>query len=194
MGKFSVGQKVRYDGNNNALKDFIGKIEFIVEEIYVPGSPTNFGEINCSGKNIYRVYSQKARQLFIFTEDELAAVNDDDETLNSGILTVARDSKDPEKAFKAKWDGIDREDMTDEQLTAFMEDCFTLYETTGFADTIRSPYTDQSSHNGKPFKVIRRATTEECDMESMPQWVVKIEGSDEEVFCFPEEICKLERK
>lgn len=63
-----------------------------------------------------------------------------------------------------------------------------LIETTGFADTIRSTYTDQSSHNGKPFKVIRRAATEECDMKSMPQWVVKTEGSEDEVFCFPEEI------
>lgn len=82
MGKFTIGQKVRYNGNNNALKDFIGNTEFIVEEIHVPGSPTNFGEINCSGKNIYRVYNQKGpRQHFIFTEDELTAVNDDDETL-----------------------------------------------------------------------------------------------------------------
>lgn len=81
MGKFSVGQKVFYNGNNQAIKDFIGKTEFIVEEIHVPGSPTNFGERNCSGKNIYRVYNQKARQHFIFTEDELTAVNDDNETL-----------------------------------------------------------------------------------------------------------------
>ncbi len=111
-----------------------------------------------------------------------------------GILTVTRSSKDREKAFKAKWDGIDREDMTDEQLTVFIEDCFTLYETTGFADTFRSPYSDMSDYNGRPFKVIRRATAEECDIESMPMWVVKIEGNDDEVFCFPEEICKLERK
>lgn len=81
MGYFKPGQKVRYSGNNNAIKDFIGNIEFIVEEIHIPGSPTNFGERNCSGKNIYRVYNQKARQHFIFTEDELTAVNDDDETL-----------------------------------------------------------------------------------------------------------------
>lgn len=71
MGKFSVGQKVRYNGNNNVLKYFIGNTEFIVEEIHVPGSLTNFGELNFSGKNIYRVYDQKTRQLFIFTEDEL---------------------------------------------------------------------------------------------------------------------------
>lgn len=81
MGNFKPGQKVLYNGNNQVIKDFIGKTEFIVEEIHVPGSPTNFGERNCSGKNIYRVYNQKARQHFIFTEDELTAVNDDDETL-----------------------------------------------------------------------------------------------------------------
>lgn len=80
MGKFSVGQNVRYNGNNQTLRDFFGNNEFIVEEIHVPGSPTNFGERNCSGKNIYRVYNQKARQHFIFTEDELTEVNNDDET------------------------------------------------------------------------------------------------------------------
>lgn len=77
MGKFSVGQNVRYNGNNQTLRDFFGNNEFIVEEIHVPGSPTNFGERNCSGKNIYRVYNQEARQHFIFTEDELTAVNND---------------------------------------------------------------------------------------------------------------------
>lgn len=80
MGKFSVGQNVRYNGNNQTLRDFFGNNEFVVEEIHVPGSPTNFGERNCSGKNIYCVYNQKARQHFIFTEDELTAVNNDDET------------------------------------------------------------------------------------------------------------------
>lgn len=91
MEKFSVGQNVRYNGNNNALKAFIGNTEFIVEQIHDPGSFTNLGGKNISGKNIYRVYNQKERQHFIFTEDELTAVNDDDETL--------REYNEKEKAY-----------------------------------------------------------------------------------------------
>lgn len=100
-----------------------------------------------------------------------------------------------EKAFKEKWGDANREDLNEEQLDAFIEDLFTLYETTGFADTIESSYSDQAEYNGKPFTVLRRATLDECDKETLPQWVVKVEanGQQEEIFCFPEEICKIER-
>lgn len=148
-------------------------------------------------KNLGEQIAKKERQIANYDqrlEEVNSSIAELQETLYSSILPVTKGTNNPQKAFKAKWDGINREDMTDEQLTAFIEDCFTLYETTGFADTLRSPYSDQSDYNGRPFKVIRRATAEECDVESMPQWVVKIEGNDDEVFCFPEEICKLERK
>lgn len=98
-----------------------------------------------------------------------------------------------EKAFKEKWGDVNREDLDEEQLDAFIEDLFTLYETTGFADTIESSYSDQAEYNGKPFTVLRRATLDECDKETLPQWVVKVEanGQQEDIFCFPEEICKI---
>lgn len=101
-----------------------------------------------------------------------------------------------EKAFKEKWGDANLEDLDDEQFDAFIEDLFTLYETTGFADTIESSYSDQAEYNGKPFTVLRRATLDECDKETLPQWVVKVEanGQHEEIFCFPEEICKIERQ
>lgn len=100
-----------------------------------------------------------------------------------------------EKAFKEKWGDANREDLDDEQLDALIEDLFTLYETTGFADTIESTYSDQAKYNGMPFKVLRRATLDECDKETLPQWVVRVEDNaeQEEIFCFPEEICKIER-
>lgn len=184
------------------LSDSLETLKGITESGYWPyRSPAPCSTEVKIKKNIDRAIDGLSLALICHKEmfgktkrDPMACMRSVIEENKYGILTVTKGSKDCEKVFKAKWDGIDREDMTDEQLTAFIEDCFTLYETTGFADTFRSPYSDKSDYNGRPFKVIRRTTAEECDIESMPMWVVKIEGSDDEVFCFPEEICKLERK
>lgn len=95
--------------------------------------------------------------------------------------------------FDHKWSGIGTDEMTNEQFTAFKEDCFSLYEETGFVDKFDSPYDDEGKHNGMAFKVVRRATSEEVDTEAMPVWLVEFENGDT-AFCYPEEICKIEHR
>lgn len=96
-----------------------------------------------------------------------------------------------EKDFNAKWQHRLTDDMTDEELQEFKDDCFSFYEETGFIDRFDSPYDDEGEHNGMTFKVIRRATTEEVDIEVMPMWFVEFENGDT-AYCYPEEICKAE--
>lgn len=93
--------------------------------------------------------------------------------------------------FNNKWDGISTDDMTDKQFLEFKNDCYEMYEETGFIDKFDSPYDDEGEHNGMPFKVVRRATQEEVDIESMPLWLVEFENGDI-AYCYPEEICKAE--
>ena len=109
-----------------------------------------------------------------------------------------------EKEFDSKWGNVNIDDLDLEQMTEFKEDCFKLYEETGFIDKFDSPYDDQDEHNGRAFKVIRRArpfnsegSTEEergeADLEAMPLWLVEFENGDE-ALCYPEEICLLEHR
>ncbi len=95
-----------------------------------------------------------------------------------------------QEEFNQKWGGICVDDMTDSELKQFKADCFELYESEGFSPTFHSPYDDTGTHNGKPFKVIRRATEKECDLEAMPVWVVTFDGENDTYYCYPEEICK----
>jgi len=97
-----------------------------------------------------------------------------------------------EQEFDKKWGKIIPDTLNDEQFKAFKDDCFDMYETTGFSDTFHSPYDQNNEHNGKPFKVLRRATPEECDIESMPLWLIAFEGEEKPYYCYPEEICKAE--
>ena len=97
--------------------------------------------------------------------------------------------------FDKKWGGINTDDMTDEQFVEFKNDCYDMYEETGFIDKFDSPYDDigggMHEHNGMKFKVLRRATTQECDLEAMPLWFIEFENGDT-AYCYPEEICKAE--
>lgn len=96
-----------------------------------------------------------------------------------------------ENEFGKKWEGISVDDMTDVQLVEFKNDCFDLYEGSGFIDRFDSPYDDEGEHNGMTFKVLRRANTSECDIEAMPIWFVEFENGDT-AYCYPEEICVAE--
>ena len=101
-----------------------------------------------------------------------------------------------EEIFDKKWGDLDdRTELDDDKHREFVEDSFQLYEQTGFSDTFHSPYDDDTyNHNGKPFKVLRRATEEEYDLETLPVWLVEFEGEPEPFYCYPEEICKIEEK
>lgn len=95
--------------------------------------------------------------------------------------------------FDKKWGGVDTDALEEQKFTEFKNDCFDMYETTGFSKTFHSPYDDSTyNHNGKPFKVLRRATVGEVDIEAMPVWVVEFEGEPEPFWCYPEEICVVE--
>lgn len=96
-----------------------------------------------------------------------------------------------ETDFRNKWGGINTDDMTDEQFLEFKNDCYEMYEETGFIDKFDSPYDDEGEHNGMPFKVVRRATQGEVDIEAMPIWFIEFENGDT-AYCYPEEICKAE--
>lgn len=93
--------------------------------------------------------------------------------------------------FDKKWIDADVDKMTDAELIEFKNDCFSLYEETGFIEKFDSPYDDGGEHNGMPFKVIRRANANEVDIEAMPVWFIEFENGDN-AYCYPEEICKLE--
>ena len=101
-----------------------------------------------------------------------------------------------EKELNEKWGAnCDPYELTEEQCIEYKNDCFDMYEDAGFSETFHSPYdSEKDKHNGKPFKVVRRATIEECDLEALPLWVVEFDGEDEPYYCYPEEICKLEEK
>lgn len=96
-----------------------------------------------------------------------------------------------EKDFNAKWGNINIDNLTDEEFREFKNDCFSVYEEIGFIEKFDSPYDDEGEHNGMTFKVIRRATAEECDLEAMPIWLIEFENGDT-AYCYPEEICKAE--
>lgn len=94
--------------------------------------------------------------------------------------------------FDKKWDGVDVDLLPDDKFRGFKQDCFDLYEATGFLDAFDSPYDDNGEHNGMPFKVLRRAEEGECDLEAMPLWLVEFQNGDT-AYCYPEEITKLEK-
>ena len=94
--------------------------------------------------------------------------------------------------FDKKWQDINVNEMSDEQLSDFKNDCFSLYENNGFIEYFNSPYDDEGEHNGMKFKVIRRANLNECDLEAMPIWLVEFENGDK-AYCYPEEICIMEQ-
>lgn len=99
-----------------------------------------------------------------------------------------------EREFDTKWGhDVNADKMSYEELAEFKNDCFAMYEETGFIEKFDSPYDEEGEHNGMKFDVLRRATTDEVDMEYMPVWEIEFENGDI-AYCYPEEICKVEHK
>jgi hypothetical protein len=94
--------------------------------------------------------------------------------------------------FNKKWGNVNTDQISDEQFLEFKNDCFDMYEESGFLDKFDSPYDEYGEHNGMKFNVIRRATQKEVDIDSMPLWFVEFENGDT-AYCYPEEICKVEK-
>lgn len=98
-----------------------------------------------------------------------------------------------EREFNLMWGDVDIDLLPDEIFEQFKNDCFEMYEETGFIEKFNSPYDEEREHNGMKFNVLRRATTDEVDIECMPVWKIKFENGDI-AYCYPEEICKVEHK
>ena len=92
--------------------------------------------------------------------------------------------------FEKKWANVSMEEMDENQLREFKNDCFAMYENGGFLEKFDSPYDEQGEHNGMTFKVLSRATEKDFDLESMPIWHIEFQNGDK-AYCYPEEICKL---
>ena len=101
--------------------------------------------------------------------------------------------------FNRKWNNkaytalMERKDDWAEEYAKYLEDCYSMYEETGFTPTFKSIYSSYpKQYNGLHFKVLRRATPEDgFDLECLPAWEVEFENG-ERFICFPEEICKAE--
>lgn len=102
--------------------------------------------------------------------------------------------------FNRKWDKetyttmMERKDDWAEEYAKYLEDCYSMYEDTGFAPTFKSVYSSYpEQYEGLRFKVLRRATPEDgFDLECLPAWEVEFENG-ERFMCLPEEICLIER-
>lgn len=98
--------------------------------------------------------------------------------------------------FDAKWGEMpNRSEMDFETELEFIEDCFNMYETSGFSATYHSIYKEESELNGVAFQVIGRASYSngDCDFEQLPMWHIEFEDGTKHM-AFPEEITKIERE
>lgn len=95
--------------------------------------------------------------------------------------------------FEQKYKDFDVMTASFEDELSYRQDAFNMYETEGFTDTFETPYEECSEYNGQKYEIVRRANHEigDCDMEGLPQWIIKFEDG-KEVNAYPEEICKLE--
>ena len=70
---------------------------------------------------------------------------------------------------------IDPWDIENENvLREYKEDCFKMWENAGFKDRYMSQVDPDEPYNNTPFKVLRRATEEECELHCMPLWLVEL--------------------
>ena len=85
------------------------------------------------------------------------------------------------------------DDMTEEELRAFVNYWFGEYERTGFVNEFLARYSDyREQYNGQPFEVIGRCGEDTYDLKVLPVWRIRLECGVE-IVAHPEEICKLER-
>ena len=104
---------------------------------------------------------------------------------------------DLDKAYGLRDGAKTREDLTEEELKAFINDCFDTYEHIGFAETFDTPYSDMKDLVGQKFTILGRVKEleegkEGVDLECLPMWNIRFE-SGFETAAYPEEICLTER-
>ena len=95
--------------------------------------------------------------------------------------------------FELKYKNKLRDFMSEEEEREFVKDYSNCCEVEGFNNVYWSPYTEWEKYYGKPFKVIKRVTEEECDLEVLPTWKIQFEDSTI-IHAYPEEIVTSEMK
>lgn len=91
-----------------------------------------------------------------------------------------------------------RENLTEIEERAFVNDCFEMYEHIGFLETFNTPYTNEKHLIGKKFIVLGRVNElindeNGADLECLPMWNIRFEDGLE-ISAYPEEICLVEKK
>lgn len=100
--------------------------------------------------------------------------------------------KDLHKAYGFDNHVLTRDDLTEEQERAFVNDCYDTYEHIGFAETFDSPYDEYEEYKGKRFVVFGRADETNIDLQCLPMWNIRFDDG-KEICAYPEEICLAER-
>ena len=98
-----------------------------------------------------------------------------------------------EEKFGPKYEKYDDvESMPEEVMREFIQDKFEAYEEAGFCETAIMDHSDYEKYNNQPFKIVRRLTEEDCDLECLPMW--RIEFNDGfQVDVYADEICPCYR-
>lgn len=96
------------------------------------------------------------------------------------------------------YEGLYRDEMTEEQEKAFVEDLFTAYENEGFAPVFWSQDSYYMRYAGKPFKVLGRTPLYDggragADLECLPMWEIRFEDGTE-ISAYPDEIIPSEMR
>ncbi len=87
----------------------------------------------------------------------------------------------------------DRGDMSKEREKEFVNDCFSCYESEGFAKKFWSPFGDYKDRESQSFEVVERCSTEKQDLSTLPMWNIKFEDGAI-IGAYPEEIIPREMK
>lgn len=95
--------------------------------------------------------------------------------------------------FNLKYKSKLRDFMSEEEEREFINDYTNCCEEEGFNKVYWSPYTEWEKYYGKPFKVIKRATEKENDLEVLPMWIIQFEDG-KRIQAYPEEIVTSEMK
>lgn len=85
----------------------------------------------------------------------------------------------------------DRNEMSEERETEFVNDCFLCYEHEGFAKKFWSPFEEYEKRIGQNFVVVERCSTEDSDLSSLPMWNIKFQDGTI-IGAYPEEIIPRE--
>lgn len=93
--------------------------------------------------------------------------------------------------FDLKYKSKLRDFMSEEEEREFINDYTNCCEEEGFNNVYWTPYEELKDCKGKKFKVLRRLTEKECDLDAMPMWEIQFEDGTVRG-AYPEEIVPSE--